>query len=123
DGLKLPLFDPNTQKPVNFAAGEHPSFGNGYIGTEVSKPDVIVAANGGSDEIWLLGANASDLAKRIVGILANEDYVSGIFVNDALGEIPGTLPMSSINLTGSARTPAPSMVVNFASHPIPRCKP
>jgi arylsulfatase A-like enzyme len=123
DGLKLPLFDPNTQKPVNFSAGEHPSFGNGYIGSDLNKPEVVVASNGGSDEIWLPGANAPELAKRIVAILAAEDYVSGVFVNDALGDIPGTLRMSSINLIGAARTPGPSLVVNFTSHPIAGCKP
>jgi hypothetical protein len=123
DALKLPLFDPNTQKKVDFAAGEHPSFGNGYIGADPAKPDAIVASNGGSDEIWLPSANAAALAKQIAGILAGEDYVSGIFVNDALGDIPGTLPMGSINLIGSARTPAPYLVVNFASHAISGCKP
>ncbi len=123
DALKLPLFDPNTQKKVDFAAGEHPSFGNGLIGNDQNAPDAIVAANGGSDEIWLPGQNAAQLAKKIVGILANEDYVSGIFVNDALGDIPGALPMSSINLRGSARTPEPSILVSFASHPIRGCRP
>jgi arylsulfatase A-like enzyme len=123
DALKLPLFDPNTQKPVNFAQGEHPTYGNGYIGNDEANPDVIVASNGGSDEIWLLGANAPELAKRIVGILAAEDYVSGIFVNDDFGEISGTLPLSAINLRGAAKTPQPAIVVNFRSSPVPGCRP
>jgi arylsulfatase A-like enzyme len=130
EGLKLPLFDPNTENPedhsrraINYAAGELPQAGNGLIGKDAANPDAIVAANGGSDEIWLPGPGAPDLAKRIVVILAAEDYVSGVFVNDALGEIPGTLPMSSINLIGGARTPQPSLIVNFASHRIPGCKP
>jgi arylsulfatase A-like enzyme len=123
DGLKLPLFDPNTRKPVDFANGEHPGFGNGFIGQDETQPDIIVAANGGADEIWLPGENTADLGGRIVDILAREDYVSGIFVNDGLGDIPGTLPMSSINLRGSARTPQPAIIVNFRSFAIPRCKP
>jgi hypothetical protein len=44
-------------------------------------------------------------------------------VNDALGDIPGALPMSAINLKGSALTPQPSIIVSFASRPIPGCKP
>lgn len=121
DALKLPLFDPNTQQPVNYAQGEHPSYGNGYIGNDEANPDVIVASNGGSDEIWLAAANASDLAKRIVAILAAEDYVSGIFVNDDFGDIPGTLPLSAIDLRGAAKTPQPAIVVNFRSTLIPGC--
>jgi len=123
DALKLPLFDPNMQKPVDIAAGEHPSFGNGYIGMDAKNPDVIVASNGGSDELWLPGDNATDLVRTIARILSEEDYVSGIFVNDDLGEVPGTLPLSAIDLKGAARTPQPSMVVNFRSELIPGCKP
>jgi hypothetical protein len=42
--------------------------------------------------------------------------VSGLFVDDALGSYPGTLPLSAINLKGSARTPQPTIVVNFRSY-------
>lgn len=123
DALKLPLFDSNTQKPVNFHNGEHPSSGNGYIGVDSNKPDVIVASNGGSDEIWLPAPNASDLARTVARILSTEDYVSGIFVNDDFRDVPGTLPLSAIDLKGAARTPAPAIVVNFRSSRIPGCKP
>lgn len=123
DALKLPLFDPHTHKQVAFANGEKPSYGDGSIGADETKPDVMVVTNGGSDHIYIPGANAAALAQRIVGILANEDYVSGIFVNDALGDIPGTLPMSSINLRGTALTPQPSILVNFRSFVAPGCKP
>lgn len=123
DALQLPLFDPNAQKEVKYRLGEHPSYGNGLIGTDVDNPDIVVAANGGSDEIYLLGDNAADVARQIVGILAKEDYVSGIFVNDTLAPIPGALPMSAVNLRGAALTPQPSIVVNFRSFAVPGCKP
>ena len=42
-------------------------------------------------------------------------YVSGLFVSDDLGAIPGTLPICAIDLKGSAVTPIPSTVVNFRS--------
>jgi hypothetical protein len=38
-----------------------------------------------------------------------------MFVDDFLGKIPGTLPLSTIGLKGSAVTPTPSIVVNFRS--------
>ena len=54
-------------------------------------------------------------AKSSNALLA-QDYVSGLFVDDALGSFPGTLPLSAINLKGSALTPHPSIVVNFRSY-------
>jgi len=39
-----------------------------------------------------------------------------LFVDDALGKYPGTLPMSWINLKGNAVTPTPSIVVNFRTY-------
>ena len=44
-----------------------------------------------------------------------QDYTSGIFVNDELGSIPGTLRLSQIGLEGGARTPTPAIVVSFRS--------
>ena len=75
----------------------------------------MVVANGGTDLIYLPGANAKELAADVVNFLTGQDYVSGIFVNDKLGNIPGTLPMSAANLMGSARTPQPAIFVNFRS--------
>jgi hypothetical protein len=45
--------------------------------------------------------------------LLKQDYVTGLFVDDALGRFPGTLPLSAINLKGSALTPVPAIAVNF----------
>lgn len=111
--LRLPLFDPETNNaPV--APGAHPSRGNGLIGADPSHPQVVVAANGGSDLIYLPGRDRQ-LARRVVNALVVQDYVSGIFVDDALGRIAGTLPLSAIDLKGKATTPTPSIVVNFRS--------
>ncbi|MFN6484914.1 MAG: alkaline phosphatase family protein [Nostoc sp. DedQUE03] len=111
--LKLPLFDPDKQN-----AAVDPTQGqlskNGLIGKEPNKPDVLVAANGGSDLIYLPNpANRKALAKQIVDILLKEDYVSGLFVDDALGSIPGTLPLSAIGLRGKSDLPSPAIAVNF----------
>jgi hypothetical protein len=88
--------------------------GNALIGGDAGHPLVVVAANGGSDLVYLPTADRQ-LARRIVDTLAAEDYVSGLFVSDELGAIPGTLPLSSIDLKGSAVTPMPAIVVNFRS--------
>ena len=52
----------------------------------------------------------------VIDALLAQDYVSGLFVDDDLGTFPGTLPMSKINLKGLARTPRPSVVINFRSY-------
>ena len=124
DALAMPMYDPFQQnKPVDYRNGELPSYGNAILGADPANPDVVVVSNGGSDHIYLPGANAKDLAAKIADILSREDYISGIFVNDNLGSIAGALPLSAINLHGSALTPQPSMIVSFASHVIPGCKP
>jgi len=112
--LGLPLFDPdNKNAPV--ADGTYPKRGNGLIGTDAGKPDVVVAANGGSDLVYLPAKDRA-LTAKVVEALAAQDYVSGLFVDDELGKFPGTLPLSAINLSGSSRTPRPSIAVNFRSY-------
>jgi Type I phosphodiesterase / nucleotide pyrophosphatase len=111
--LDLPLFDPNN-KNARVGDGAHPKGGNGLIGQDAAKPDIAVAANGGSDLVYLINHDRA-LAARVVEALLAQDYVSGLFVDDDLGPIPGTLPLSAINLKGTAKTPVPSIVVNFRS--------
>jgi Type I phosphodiesterase / nucleotide pyrophosphatase len=111
--LDLPLFDPNN-KNGRVGDNAHPKGGSGLIGQDPAKPDIVVAANGGSDLVYLPTKDRA-LAARVVEALLGQDYVSGLFVDDDLGAIPGTLPLSAINLKGVAKTPTPSIVVNFRS--------
>jgi hypothetical protein len=112
--LHLPLFDPgdkNARVPDNV----RPRLGNGLLGADPAKPDMVVATNGGSDLIYLPN-NDKKLAERTVKALLEQDYVSGIFVDDDLGKFPGTLLMSQLGLKGKAVTPNPAIVVNFRSY-------
>jgi hypothetical protein len=112
--LDLPLFDPNDKNaPIGDKA--HPKAGNGVLGKDPAKPNLVVATNGGSDLIYLPNKDKK-LAERTVKALLEQDYVSGIFVDDSLGRFPGTLPMSQIALKGKAATPNPAIVVNFRSY-------
>jgi len=111
--LNLPLYDPNN-KNARVADNAHPRAGNGLLGQDPVKPDVVVATNGGSDLIYI-PSNDRKLAGRTVKALLEQDYVSGIFVEDDLGRFPGTLPLSLLSLRGKAVTPHPSIVVNFRS--------
>jgi arylsulfatase A-like enzyme len=112
--LGLPLFDPN-DKNARVADNAHAKAGNGLLGPDPAKPDVVVATNGGSDLIYLPNKDKK-LAERTVRALLEQDYVSGIFVEDDLGKIPGTLPLSQLGLRGKAVTPHPAIVVNFRSY-------
>lgn len=112
--LDLPLFDPN-DKNAAVADNAYPKAGNGLLGKDPTKPDLVVATNGGSDLIYLPNRDKK-LAERTVKALLEQDYVSGIFVDDKLGRFPGSLEMSQINLKGKAATPTPSIVVNFRSY-------
>src|SRR4051812_500910 len=111
--LNLPLHDPNNKnEPV--ADNAHPKAGNGVLGKDPTKPDLVIATNGGSDLIYIPGKDRK-LADRTIKALLEQDYVSGIFVDDEFGNFPGTLPMSQLGLKGKAVTPHPSIVVNFRS--------
>jgi arylsulfatase A-like enzyme len=111
--LGLNLYD-GSGLPVSIADGFHPR-GGAILATDPAQPQVVVAINGGSDLIYFPGSNAKSLAARVATFLTEEDYTGAIFVQDALGPIPGALPMSAIGLGGSALTPVPDMVVSFRS--------
>jgi len=112
--LDLPLFDPNDRNaPVGPDA--HPKAGNALLGKDPAKPDLVVATNGGSDLIYLPNRDKK-LAQRTIAALLEQDYVSGLFVDDSLGRFAGTLPLSQIGLKGKAVTPTPSIVVSFRSY-------
>ncbi len=120
--LGLPLRPPgDTGAPIDFSNGGKLPGGSGMLGSDPLHPEVVVAANGGSDLIYLPGMTAKDpsaakeTAGNIVKFLQTQDYVSGIFVNDRLGKFPGALSMSDVGLMGSARTPQPALYVNFRS--------
>ena len=125
--LGLPLYDADTKSAdgksyaaVDPTQGQRPRNGDGLIGGSGTIPPVdkapdskvIVAANGGSDLIYVPDKDPATV-RKIVDFLSKQDYTSGLFVDDALGNIPGALPLSSINLKGSTSLPTPTILINF----------
>ena len=132
--LHEPLYDPDS--PVRDAHGnpayrrvpalaaarapgqrQHPLFGNGVIGgsgraLEQTDAEVLVAANGGSDLVYLPHGDGAQ-ARALLSVLAGLDYVGALFVDDRYGPLPGALPLTSIGLQGSSRLPRPAVVVGF----------
>ncbi|MGE3303245.1 MAG: alkaline phosphatase family protein [Hyphomonadaceae bacterium] len=113
--LKYRLFAANGLD-VLVKQGLAPRTGGTLIGPDFEHPRVIVGANGGTDLIYLPESDAPQLAQRVVAFLTQQDYTAAIFADDAFGDIPGALPMSSVELAGSARTPKPAIVVSFRSY-------
>jgi hypothetical protein len=112
--LDLPLYDPDDKNKI-VEASKHTSRGDGLIGNDPEKPAVVVAANGGSNLIYVPDKDAARTGKVIEALLA-QDYISGLFVDSDIGTFAGTLPLSAINMQGKARTPRPAIVVNFRSY-------
>jgi len=111
--LSMPLMDPDDGYKT-IGEGQHTKNGNGLIGGDRNKPKVVVAANGGSDLIYIPDGDKA-ITKQIVDALLSQDYVSGLFVDSKLGKFPGTLSLDDIALEGSAITPHPAIAVNFRS--------
>jgi Type I phosphodiesterase / nucleotide pyrophosphatase len=126
--LGLSLFDADKgNAPVDPSKGQFAK--NAAIAQDAKKPLIMIAGNGGSDLIYVLNREDESadllrdrkvLTRKLVEALLQQDYVSGLFVDDSLGDLPGltppgTLPLSAIQLKGNARMPMPSIVVNFRS--------
>ena len=79
--LNLPLWDPDSAN-ARIESGKHPRAANGLIGEDPNAPKVIVAANGGSDLIYIPNRDR-DITQKVIDALMAQDYVSGLFVDDA----------------------------------------
>ena len=126
--MKMNLFDPDQRVEGSrvykrlaidpaLATWEHPVLGNGLIGIDVlqasgSDARAIVAANGGSDRIYVPDGNRATV-ERVAGLLLTYDYMGGVFVDDQYRQIAGTLPMSAVNLVGGSKLPRPAIVAAF----------
>ena len=136
-GLRTNLFDPDRHspdgtrspyrqiklQPAGLAPGltnevfEHLQGGNALLGDVVEKLDgsdakLIVAANGGSDLLYVPGRDPATV-REVVRLLSTYDYIGGIFVDDQYGPIPGSLPLSAVGLVGASPLPRPAIVVAF----------
>jgi hypothetical protein len=108
----MPAFDPEAgNAPVT--TGAHPSRGNALLGPIPLIPTSWLPPMAGRTCCTCLDAIRRSRAVSSPRCLTR--IISArIFVDDRLGSIAGTLPLSSINLKGSA-APVPSIVVIFRS--------
>ncbi len=110
--LKLPLIDPDDGYKT-IGDGQHTKNGNGLIGGDRSEPKVVVAANGGSDLIYLPDGDKT-MAKRVVDFLLDARLCQRPVRRYKARQIPRH-SLDDIALEGSAITPHPAIAVNFRS--------
>jgi arylsulfatase A-like enzyme len=127
----LRVFDPAVRATAGSSAylevvlggekSQHPSTGSALLGKTVERVDgsdatLIVAANGGSDLVYVPSGSA-DIVHKTIDILMQLDYVGGLFVDDrycaAPSDCPGSLPLSAVGLTGHSAVPRPAIVVTY----------
>lgn len=75
---------------------------------------IVVAANGGSDYLYVPDHDADTITAAVRFLQSRQEY-GAIFVDSRYGAIPGTLPMSMINLENATRSGKgqPDIVVSF----------
>jgi hypothetical protein len=73
----------------------------------------VVAANAGSDYLFVPDANIETVKAAVVSLQSRLQF-GAIFVSDKYGEIAGTLPMSVIKTENSGNGRAPDIIVSFS---------
>ncbi|WP_438397012.1 alkaline phosphatase family protein [Caballeronia sp. DA-9] len=75
---------------------------------------IVVAANGGSDYFYVPSHDPVTI-KNLVKVLQQREEFGAIFVDSRYGNLPGTLPMSMVNLENATRqnNGQPDVVVSF----------
>src|SRR5216683_5242502 len=73
---------------------------------------IVVAANAGSDYLFVPDGNANTVKAAVVSLQSRLQF-GAIFVRDKYGDIPGTLRMRLINTDSPATGRGPDIIVSF----------
>ncbi|CAM2154636.1 Phosphodiesterase [Pararobbsia alpina] len=75
---------------------------------------IVIAANGGSDYFYVPGHDTTTIQNLVKFLQQREEY-GAIFVDSRYGSVPGTLPMSMVNLENATRqnNGQPDVVASF----------
>ena len=75
---------------------------------------IVIAANGGSDYFYVPGHDPATVQKLVKFLQQREEY-GAVFVDSRYGALPGTLPLSMVNLENAQRqnNGQPDVVVSF----------
>lgn len=81
------------------------------VPAELPADAVVIAANGGSDYLYLPNKNV-ETVKKIAAFLQSREEFGAIFVDDTYGVIPGTFRMSAVKLENAAGR-NPDIIVSY----------
>lgn len=123
DSARRAKLGPSAYEELRIGGGQSqsPVRGNALLGDAVTRVNgsdakLIVAANGGSDLVYVPSGDAA-LVHQTIAALLGLDYVGGIFVDDrycpTAKECAGTLPLSAVGLVGASKVPRPAIVIAF----------
>ncbi|WP_241270147.1 alkaline phosphatase family protein [Caballeronia sp. M1242] len=75
---------------------------------------IVIAANGGSDYFYVPGHDPATI-RKLVQVLQQREEFGAIFVDSRYGNLPGTLPLSMVNLENAQRqnNGQPDVVASF----------
>ena len=124
----LKLFDPDDHnRELNWRNGKHPSKGNGILAEDPTKPQVVVAANGGSDLIYIPWRSpmrrAANSPAESSARFSNRTTSAACSSKGPLRRIPRhAVHREHRHWRRQAAPPHPAIVVNFASRKVEGCK-
>ena len=93
----------------------HYTFGDYRNPSTANAGDLIVAANGGSDYIYVVQGDTETVNAQVADVvqfLQSREELGAIFVASQYGAIPGTLPLTAINVEGTNNR-RPDIVVSY----------
>jgi predicted AlkP superfamily pyrophosphatase or phosphodiesterase len=84
----------------------------------MEKHPIVIAANGGSDYLYLPDHDAAT-AQKLVRVLQSRPEYGAIFIDSRYGKVPGTLPMQLVHLENTAgRNPDVIVSFNYDAHAV-----
>jgi predicted AlkP superfamily pyrophosphatase or phosphodiesterase len=113
-----PLYPVQTDDAAGSVCGKGANYayttGAFLVPATVPSDAVIIAANGGSDYLYIPSHQAA-LVTSVVTALQERKGYGAIFVRSAYGAVPGTMSLKDIKVEGATRDspPTPDIIVSF----------
>jgi predicted AlkP superfamily pyrophosphatase or phosphodiesterase len=113
-----PLYPVQTDDATGSLCGKGANFkyntGAFLVPATVPSDAVIIAANGGSDYLYIPSHQAAIVTSVVTALQARKQY-GAIFVRSTYGAIPGTMSLKDIKVEGVTRDspPTPDIIVSF----------
>jgi len=112
DGLRVYPDKTDTEGSVTGTVGkQYTTRGFKIPSTGLPSGSVVIAANGGSDYLYVTSKDKATV-RKIVTFLQQREEFGAIFVDDKYGSLDGTMPMSTVHLENTAGR-NPDIIVSY----------